>query len=42
MTLAPVKTRIFEEHYSAGNLDLNIFCFLFLSEDNKQNTAIKD
>jgi hypothetical protein len=30
--LVRVKTRIFEERYSAGILDLNIFCFAFIQE----------
>jgi hypothetical protein len=26
------KTRIFEERYSGGVLDLNIFCFAFIND----------
>jgi hypothetical protein len=27
------RTRIFEERYSGGVLDMNIFCFAFISEN---------
>lgn len=34
--LVRAKVRVFEERYSGGILDMNIFCFLLLNEaDNK-------
>jgi hypothetical protein len=30
--IASVKTRVFEERYSGGVLDLNIFCFAFVND----------
>lgn len=33
------KTRVFEERYSGGVLDLNIFCFAFIDE-NEGSSAI--
>ena len=35
-----VKLRIFEERYSGGVLDMNIFCFLIIN-DNDDNIQMK-
>ena len=35
-----VKTRIFEERYSGGVLDLNIFCFAFMANDNENGSLV--
>jgi hypothetical protein len=29
------KTRVFEERYSGGVLDMNIFCFLLVNENDR-------
>jgi hypothetical protein len=34
------KTRIFEERYSGGVLDLNIFCFAFINENGEGNGSL--
>jgi len=33
------KTRIFEERYSGGVLDMNIFCFTFINENELTNAS---
>lgn len=35
------KTRVFEERYSGGVLDMNIFCFAFINENDSLGSVIK-
>jgi hypothetical protein len=34
------RTRIFEERYSGGVLDMNIFCFAIINENENGNGSI--
>lgn len=36
---ARVKVRIFEERYSGGVLDMNIFCFLIVNENDDNSIS---
>lgn len=36
----PVKLRIFEERYSGGVLDMDIYCFLINSEADNQSVIL--
>jgi hypothetical protein len=36
--IAPVKVRVFEERYSGGVLDMNIFCLYIINENDKTIT----
>eukprot|EP00347_Sterkiella_histriomuscorum_P004053 403361925 len=38
--LTKARTRVFEERYSGGVLDINIFCFLFLNEDDQTQSRL--
>jgi len=38
--LVSAKTRIFEERYSGGVLDMNIFCFAFINENDGSNGSV--
>jgi hypothetical protein len=36
--IATVKTRVFEERYSGGVLDINIFCLYIMQEGDRSTT----
>ena len=36
--LVTAKTRIFEERYSGGVLDMNIFCFMLVYESDEKSS----
>ena len=38
--IVSAKTRIFEERYSGGVLDLNIFCFAFINDNGEGNGSL--
>jgi hypothetical protein len=38
--MAPTRIRVFEERYSGGVLDLNIFCLLILNESDYFTTSL--
>ena len=37
--LVTAKTRIFEERYSGGVLDMNIFCFTLIYESDEKSSV---
>lgn len=37
--MAPTRIRVFEERYSGGVLDLNIFCLIILNESDYLKTS---
>lgn len=40
--IVTARTRIFEERYSGGVLDLNIFCFAILNEGDTGGSIVKN
>ena len=39
--IVTAKTRLFEERYSGGILDMNIFCFAFINENDGNGSIIR-
>lgn len=39
--IVSAKTRIFEERYSGGVLDMNIFCFAFINENDGNGSVLR-
>ncbi len=39
--IVSAKTRIFEERYSGGVLDMNIFCFAFINENDSNGSVFR-
>ncbi len=40
--IVTAKTRIFEERYSGGVLDMNVFCFAFIDENDGNGSIVRD